>query len=40
MEDIHGGELDLLARRMVASASQSLAVEVMPLLKVVDMGRD
>ena len=40
MRDIHGGQLDLLARRMIAAASESLASEALPLLKVVDMGRD
>ena len=38
--DIHGGQLDLLARRMIAASSNNLAGEVIPLLKVVDMGRD
>ena len=40
IQDIHGGPLDLLARRMIAAASDSLAGEAIPLLKVVDMGRD
>ena len=40
IQDIHGGQLDLLARRMMAAASHSLAGEARPLLKVVDMGRD
>ena len=40
IKDIHGGQLDLLARRMIAAASTTLTGEAIPLLKVVDMGRD
>jgi len=40
MCDINGGDLDIMARRMMAGASQELVDQCLPHINVVDMGRD
>ena len=40
MCDVTGGRLDIMARRMIAAASQDLVDQILPHLTTVDMGRD
>ena len=38
--DTAGGEVDYLARRMLATSSKDLASQIMPHITSIDMGRD
>ena len=39
-DTVSGGRLDIMARRMIAAASQELVDQILPHLTLVDMGRD